>query len=52
MTEHDVKDLSLAAAGKLTIEWAEQSMPVLRQVRDASRRSSRSRGCDSARACT
>src|SRR5439155_126401 len=33
-TEHDVKDLSLAAAGKLKIEWAEQSMPVLRQVRE------------------
>jgi adenosylhomocysteinase len=34
MTEHDVKDLSLAPAGKLKIEWAEQSMPVLRQVRE------------------
>jgi adenosylhomocysteinase len=34
MTEHDVKDLSLAAAGRLKIEWAEQSMPVLRQVRE------------------
>jgi adenosylhomocysteinase len=34
MVEHDVKDLSLAAAGKLKIEWAEQSMPVLRQVRE------------------
>jgi len=34
MVEHDVKDLSLAAAGKLRIEWAEQSMPVLRQVRE------------------
>ncbi|HET7875087.1 MAG TPA: adenosylhomocysteinase [Methylomirabilota bacterium] len=34
MTDHDVKDLSLAAAGKLKIEWAEQSMPVLRQVRE------------------
>src|SRR5436309_729827 len=34
MTEHDVKDLSLAAAGKLKIEWAEQSMPGLRQVRE------------------
>jgi adenosylhomocysteinase len=33
MVEHDVKDLSLAAAGRLRIEWAEQSMPVLRQVR-------------------
>src|SRR5438128_7722221 len=34
MTEHDVKDLSLAAAGRLRIEWAEQSMPVLRQIRE------------------
>ncbi|HKB23446.1 MAG TPA: adenosylhomocysteinase [Methylomirabilota bacterium] len=31
---HDVKDLSLAAAGRLRIEWAEQSMPVLRQIRE------------------
>src|SRR5438552_7270332 len=34
MVEHDVKDLSLAAAGRLRIEWAEHSMPVLRQVRE------------------
>ncbi len=34
MTEHDVKDLDLAAAGKLRIEWAEHAMPVLRQVRE------------------
>jgi adenosylhomocysteinase len=34
MTAHDVNDLSLAAAGKLRIEWAEQFMPVLRQVRE------------------
>ncbi len=34
MVEHDVKDLGQAAAGKLRIEWAEQSMPVLRQVRE------------------
>src|SRR5512145_780014 len=34
MVGHDVKDLGLAAAGKLKIEWAEQSMPVLRQVRE------------------
>jgi adenosylhomocysteinase len=34
MVEHDVKDLSLAASGKLKIEWAELSMPVLRQVRE------------------
>src|SRR5262249_38272067 len=34
MVEHDVKNLSLAAEGRLKIEWAEQSMPVLRQVRE------------------
>jgi adenosylhomocysteinase len=34
MIEHDAKDLSQAAAGRLRIEWAELSMPVLRQVRE------------------
>jgi adenosylhomocysteinase len=34
MVDHDVKDLALAAAGRLKVEWAEQSMPVLRQVRE------------------
>lgn len=34
MVDHDVKDLSLAQAGRLRIEWAEQWMPVLRQVRE------------------
>jgi len=34
VTEHDAKDLSQAAAGRLRIEWAEQSMPVLRQIRE------------------
>ena len=37
MTElprHDVADLSLAAQGKTRIEWAERSMPVLRQIRE------------------
>ncbi|MBI2834392.1 MAG: adenosylhomocysteinase [Acidobacteria bacterium] len=31
---HDVKDLSLAPAGRLRIEWADRAMPVLRQIRD------------------
>ncbi|MBN1485644.1 MAG: adenosylhomocysteinase [Chloroflexia bacterium] len=31
---HDVCDLSLAAQGKLRIEWAEMDMPVLRLVRE------------------
>jgi adenosylhomocysteinase len=34
MVEHDVKNIGLAAEGRLKIEWAEQSMPVLRQVRE------------------
>ena len=34
MVEHDIKNLSLAPEGRLKIEWAEQSMPVLRQVRE------------------
>jgi adenosylhomocysteinase len=34
MVDHDVKNMALAAEGRLKIEWAEQSMPVLRQVRE------------------
>ncbi|HYT82652.1 MAG TPA: adenosylhomocysteinase [Gemmatimonadales bacterium] len=30
----DVKDLSLAAEGRRRTEWAERSMPVLRQIRE------------------
>ena len=33
MSSYDVKDPSLAAAGRLRVEWAEQEMPVLRQIR-------------------
>ena len=29
---HDIKDLSLASTGKLRIEWAGQSMPVLKLI--------------------
>lgn len=32
--DYDVKDLSLAEAGRNRIEWAERSMPVLRMIRD------------------
>ncbi|MBI3385939.1 adenosylhomocysteinase [Candidatus Gottesmanbacteria bacterium] len=32
ITPHDVKDLSLASAGKLRIEWAGESMEVLRLI--------------------
>jgi adenosylhomocysteinase len=31
---HDVKDLKLADQGKQHIDWADQSMPVLRKVRE------------------
>ena len=31
--DYDVKDLSLAKAGELRIDWAEQQMPVLRLIR-------------------
>src|SRR5215475_9467562 len=34
LPKHDVADLSLAAQGKSRIEWAERSMPVLRQIRE------------------
>jgi adenosylhomocysteinase len=34
LPKHDVTDLSLAAQGKARIEWAERSMPVLRQIRE------------------
>jgi len=30
---HDVKDLTLATAGRLRIEWADRTMPVLGQIR-------------------
>ena len=30
---HDVKDMRLAEGGRRRIEWAEQEMPVLRQIR-------------------
>src|SRR5438046_6119882 len=31
---HDVKDLGLAAEGRRRTDWAERSMPVLRQIRE------------------
>ena len=34
LLKHDVADLSLAAQGVARIEWAERSMPVLRQIRE------------------
>jgi len=32
--DHDIKDLKLAAEGRRRTEWAERSMPVLRQIRE------------------
>jgi adenosylhomocysteinase len=34
LPKSDIADASLADAGKLRIEWAERSMPVLRQIRE------------------
>ena len=31
---HDVKDLALAGKGRLRMEWADRSMPVLARIRD------------------
>ena len=31
---HDIADATLAPQGKARIEWAERSMPVLRQIRE------------------
>src|SRR5579871_1928790 len=32
--EHDVAELNLAPGGRFRIEWAEQEMPVLRQLQE------------------
>ena len=32
--KHDIADASLAAAGRMRIEWSERSMPVLRSIRE------------------
>jgi adenosylhomocysteinase len=33
-TDHDIKDIDLAPAGRLRMEWAEREMPVLRLIRE------------------
>ena len=33
-SDHDIKDVSLADGGRRRTEWAERSMPVLRQLRE------------------
>ena len=40
MANHDIKDLSLADEGRRRTEWAERSMPVLRQRLASTRRRS------------
>jgi len=37
-TTHDIKDVALADAGRRRTEWAERSMPVLRQLRERFKR--------------
>jgi len=32
--DYDIKDMDLAAKGRLRIEWAEKSMPVLKMIRE------------------
>ncbi len=32
--DYDIKDINLAAKGRLRIEWAEMSMDVLRSIRE------------------
>ncbi len=34
LREYDIKDLSLAEKGRFRIQWAENDMPVLRQIRE------------------
>ncbi len=34
MTEHHIKDKSLAEGGRRRIDWAEREMPVLRQIKE------------------
>ena len=34
MVKHDVKDISLAAKGRLRIEWAAREMPVLKSIKE------------------
>jgi len=42
--KYDIKDISLAAAGKNRIKWAEKDMPVLRQIRDRFKKNKSLRG--------
>ncbi len=43
-TDYDIKDLDLAPAGRLRIEWAEREMPVLRHIREQFQREKPLRG--------
>jgi adenosylhomocysteinase len=43
--QYDVRDVALAAKGKLRIEWAEMEMPVLRQIRERFEKEKPLSGC-------
>ena len=48
--DYDVKDIKLADAGKLKIEWAEATMPVLRLIRKRFKRQQPLKGVQIGRA--
>ena len=50
--DYDVKDIKLADQGKLKIEWAEATMPVLRLIKKRFQREQPLKGCASRPACT
>ncbi len=49
--KYDVKDIKLADKGKLRIEWADQSMPVLNIIRKRFEKEKPLKGVRVARAC-
>ena len=44
--KHDIKDIRLAKEGKVKIEWAERSMPVLRLIRERFAKEKPLKGCN------
>ena len=42
--DHDIKNINLAAEGKRRIEWADQNMPVLQQIRERFRKAQTLKG--------
>ena len=49
---YDVKDLSLADAGRRRIEWADREMPVLRSIRERFEKEKPLPGSPPSPACT